>query len=913
MVDTGCSRSIISRGLVQAVGIRTSPISEGIVMMNGDTSKCTERVDIDISMNGTSLQLDCLVSPIIPGVDMLIGMDAISRFGGLKVTREGEVVLFGKEAVGAASAVRATIRIEDIDTEDFTASFDGSWTVRWKWKDGPPKLSNQIAEYKVPDGARSDYEAEIEDWIKRGWLVPYEGEYDGLIPLMAVVQVNKDKVRPVLDYRELNQFVSSHTAHGDVCSAKLRDWRKRGDELSLVDLRRAYLQIGVDESLWRYQVVSYKGKTYALTRLGFGLNVAPRVMTSILSRVLDADAIIREGTDSYIDDVIVSNEIVSPDEVIAHLGKFGLEAKPPAALEGSRVLGLHVERKDGELWWDRGKTVELPDRVMTRRQVFAWYGQLVAHFPVVAWLRPVCSFLKRATNGLQWDQLVDEKVMHMIRDTHRRVIREDPATGVWRVPHAARAQVWCDASSLALGVCIEVADQCIEDATWLRKECDGSHINLAELEAVVKGISLATQWNFSDLEVITDSATVYGWLRSLLAGDKPVRTKGLGEALVKRRLSLVADLVAEFALKVEVRFVRSESNKADKLTRVPRLWLEKEAWCAVAELESVSGSIQRSHEQHHFGVDRTLAVLNLEAPEAQVNRRDVETVVKACERCNSIDPASVRFVHGELGVESIWSRLAADVTHVNGQAFLTIIDCGPSRFTIWRRLKSESASEIAVLFEQVFCEWGPPEELLLDNGAAFTSEHMRELCAQWGVDRVFRNAHRPQGNGIIENCHRSVKRTVARAGCTVANAVFWRNLAPRSRAPPPCFQMFSRGWRPPRKRNRTRSPETHHWIGREVFVKPGGARCNTTWKRGRVTGWRPPATFEVNGIPRHVSDVRLAQCDATPEMTDQDSPPGPSDDTPLLEATGRGMRAKKPPAWFSDYVDFSSTSSSGEE
>jgi hypothetical protein len=41
--------------------------------------------------------------------------------------------------------------------------------------------------------------------------------------LMAVTQRNKLKIRPVMDYRELNQFVSSHTADGDVCSTKLRN------------------------------------------------------------------------------------------------------------------------------------------------------------------------------------------------------------------------------------------------------------------------------------------------------------------------------------------------------------------------------------------------------------------------------------------------------------------------------------------------------------------------------------------------------------------------------------------------------------------------------------------------------------------------------------------------------------------
>ena len=47
----------------------------------------------------------------------------------------------------------------------------------------------------------------------------------GLILLMAVLQKNKQKVRPVMDYRELNEHVDAYTASADVCAQKLREWR----------------------------------------------------------------------------------------------------------------------------------------------------------------------------------------------------------------------------------------------------------------------------------------------------------------------------------------------------------------------------------------------------------------------------------------------------------------------------------------------------------------------------------------------------------------------------------------------------------------------------------------------------------------------------------------------------------------
>ena len=100
-------------------------------------------------------------------------------------------------------------------------------------------------------------------------------------------------------------------------------------------MRKAYLQLHVGPKLWRYQAVCYKEKYYYLTRLGFGLNCAPRVMSVILAKVLELDTQVAKGTDHYIDNILVNKDIVSVQLVIDHLSKFGLKTKLPARLEVS--------------------------------------------------------------------------------------------------------------------------------------------------------------------------------------------------------------------------------------------------------------------------------------------------------------------------------------------------------------------------------------------------------------------------------------------------------------------------------------------------------------------------------------------------------------------------------------------------
>ena len=78
----------------------------------------------------------------------------------------------------------------------------------------------------MPCHASYAYENEILQWQQNGWLLPYSEEVGppkGQIPLMAVVQEQKQKVCPVLDFRELDGFVDAFTANAEVCPQNLRE------------------------------------------------------------------------------------------------------------------------------------------------------------------------------------------------------------------------------------------------------------------------------------------------------------------------------------------------------------------------------------------------------------------------------------------------------------------------------------------------------------------------------------------------------------------------------------------------------------------------------------------------------------------------------------------------------------------
>ncbi|KFD60909.1 LOW QUALITY PROTEIN: hypothetical protein M514_26898 [Trichuris suis] len=865
LVDTGCTKCIAHESCRKRW--RRKPV--GMTALNGrallgqgigtvwlqPTKNLTAKVDV-VPSKTAGIRLHCRNER----------MNGVKALGGVLVDSRGRA-RFGPSEGTAGAAKEVDITLEE---PDFIVTFDHakqSWTIAWKWRNGkgPDVLKNVVREYPPMTEARGLYEEELRTWIEQGWLVPYaESKYGpakGLIPLMAVVQRSKKKVRPVMDFRELNAHIETFTAHADVCADKLRQWRRQGVNLAMVDLNKDYLQIHVDETLWPYQTVVFMGRRYCLTRMGFGLNVAPLVMTTLLNHVLSLDPDVRKGTSAYIDDILVNEDIVSAHRVQRHLARYGLTCKAPERVtDGTRILGLRVWGERGRLEWARGGEIPSMPSKPTRRTIFSYCGELVGHYPVCGWqlLWPKERPTRIRPAGTTWSAVVSSWgcCARLMLGSGLMI----PFAGVETLP----GRIWVDASGIAIGVAVEIGGSIVEDATWLHPN-DACHINKAELDAVIRGLNLALAWGLKAVELMTDSATVHRWVFDGISGKAGLKTKAAGEMLIRRRIDTILSLVQEYDLHLKVTLVKSAESRADALTRVPRDWLKLREAAAPAEcaLDVDSDVERRTAEVHHTaghpGIRRTLYFVRRSEP--TVTRRQVKSVVANCEACQSIDPSPIRWKPGSLSVE-VWQRLAMDVTHCGGQAYLTLIDSGPSRFTVWCPLKHHSSAAVVDQLEAVFYERGAPEEILADNDTAFRSRLFTQLAAKWDVHLRYQCAHVPSGNGIVERCHRTVKVIAARKRCPVAEAVHLYNITPRNGCDPEtapvnmlyAYRIRLRGVnRPVREK-----PHEHCScdIGDCVWVKPPATRCNSRYQRGVVIGIVSEHAVEVDGIPRHIRDLR---------------------------------------------------------
>ena len=904
MVDSGCTRTLIHKDWCGHWERR----NVGMWTVNEQKWSCLGVARVRIATAcGRVAEVEAYVLPKQPfGFPCILGLDASDQWGGMtiradrsvrfgecgcrglgtadracgttvcdgavKADRVREVVACNNTAVVAAVPDEKDVSSSamGVDERDFSVKFDSKtkeWTVEWKWRRGqePGLLRNKMEQYAVPSAVQDQYESEIREWIQQGWLMPYDeaklGPPKGLIPMMAVIQEAKEKVRPVLDFRELNQYIEAHTREADVCAHKTREWRRRGVRVAMVDLKKAYLQLRVKQELWPYQTVKFEGRQYCLTRLGFGLNVAPLVMKAVLNKVLEQDKEVRAGTSAYVDDILVDEGLVSAERVATHLRAFGLETKQPERVDdGMRVLGMHVQRDGDVLMWSRDNAVtsEVTTK-MTRREGFSLCGKLIGHYPVCGWLRAAVGYLKRraSSSTIRWDDVVaDDEVVTCLTEVMTRLKTDDPVRGRWDVVGKS-ATVWVDASMLAYGAVLEVNGEVVEDASWLRKECT-SHINMAELDAVLKGLNLALVWGMTTVDVMTDSATVHRWIEDGLTGKSRLKTKASNEMLIRRRVDVVMELVKEYGLKMTVTLIPSARNKADVMTRVPKKWLRKED-----EMGVVAMNVEDVAEVHrtvgHPGVQRTLYFAKRK--DRQATRRSAQQVVKDCAECQSIDPQSVKWRRGSLEVDRVWQRMAIDITHVGTRRFLTMIDCGPSRFAVWREIQSQTSEAVIDKLRQVFYDRGAPEEILTDNDTAFKSRRFMEFAADWAIHVRYRAAHVPSGNGTIERCHRTVKTIAARKGCSVMEAVYLHNVTPKDGKTPETAPMNSlRGYRARVRGVDQQVPRKdvvcRYGVGDAVWVRPADSRCDKQYDRGRVTSVTSEHTVEVNGVPRHVRDLR---------------------------------------------------------
>jgi transposase InsO family protein len=574
------------------------------------SKECFDKVRIlDHEMEKAIIQTEAIMIGDTK-IDGILGLDYIAKRKGINITVEnGEIrYKWNDETINENSdnGIDCMLMYDDVDNvnehsnietfeyEDFVlykvpdANNNHFWEFAFKWLDKPISEHIGAKRYTVkatPEN-RTKYDEEIQTWIELGYLIPAEEEIYTYVPINAVAQNHKlsMQVRPVNDCRYLNEHIKSIPNEGlsDPIAAisTIRRWRAmQCSDMCMLDIRKAYMQVRIRKDLYKYQgVILENGQHYMMTRLPFGLNIAPKVLRTILSKIIPNDIV--DHKQYYVDDLFIPRSKVEIVQQI--LAKNSFSVKPPEPIETARILGLQCT---GFGKWKR-RNDEIPRlEIKTRKGVHSWGGKLTAHVPIAGWLRPAVSLLKRccyANTKEEWNLELDS-IQQKICDQLQLEIekRGDPVGGDWSYNPDLDWVLYTDASTVALGCVLEIGGVIVEDNCQLRKANDIRHINLCELLAVEFGLGLVLKY-IRDLEISreilinlrVDNRSVMAWLtRSEQRHWRKI--KGINQKITEKTLDNIATLCKEFNIKLKVEYVESSCNKADNLTRVPR-FLQKE-------------------------------------------------------------------------------------------------------------------------------------------------------------------------------------------------------------------------------------------------------------------------------------------------------------------------------------------------
>ena len=182
---------------------------------------------------------------------------------------------------------------------------------------------------------------------------------------------------------------------------------------------------------------------------------------------------------------------------------------------------------------------------------------------------------------------------------------------------------------------------------------------------------------------------------------------------------------------------------------------------------------------------------------------DVEQYIKACHECQLVGkPSAPEPVLSTELPKAPWLEVAVDHFGPFGhssQYLLVVIDYY-SRYLECIPVKSTNASTTIKALDEIFQVHGIPQNLKSDSGPAFISDDFRKFCENLGIKHSRGTPKWPQGNGLVENSMKSIKKRLQIAvttgshwGTELQKYLFsYRNTPHPATDKSPCELLFGR-------------------------------------------------------------------------------------------------------------------------
>ena len=167
----------------------------------------------------------------------------------------------------------------------------------------------------------------------------------------------------------------------------------------------------------------------------------------------------------------------------------------------------------------------------------------------------------------------------------------------------------------------------------------------------------------------------------------------------------------------------------------------------------------------HFGVQRTLKMLIERGKQWSNMREHIRKFIHLCPACQKMSQLKP-LIHARAFTISTYrpmERIAIDYIHnltkdqQGHEHILVVIDCF-TRFVELYPTTALTAEETADHLLKYVGRYGPPIQILSDNGSHFVNGTVTALLHYMGIDHQFTIAYSKEENGIVERANKEVMR-----------------------------------------------------------------------------------------------------------------------------------------------------------
>lgn len=600
----------------------------------------------------------------------------------------------------------------------------------------PPRRASPAMRAKINE--------KVQDLLARNIIRPTLSEYAAPI---VMVQQGSDW-RLCIDYRELNNCSKLMVFPLPNIKATLE--RLRGKKIfGTFDLRSGYHQLPVHpDSIPLTGFVTPDGH-YEFLRLPFGLKSAPAYFQCVMSEILSG--LIGIAVEVFIDDLIVYAE--TPEAFLKNLRlvferfrKHNLRFRASKCKIGcSKVVYLgHVVDGHGISLSEERKqgllTMKAPSCTAQVRSFLGLANYMRAFVQNFSILIKPLSRLCSPKISFQWTS-VEQDAFEQIK----AAIVDAPV--LHHLDYSKEIILRTDASSLGVGgVLLQRVGNQEHYVCYLSRAFNETE----------KKWSTVEQEGFAIYYCVTQC-------ESYLLGHHFILETDHENLLRLSKLSAPKIVRWRMALSIynfTVLHIPGKQNiVADCLSR-----------CLVMDNQHPHfEEIVRAHNGTvgHRGVRLTLDNLLKMGCEWPSMREDIKDFVASCATCQKTRLGQGN-VQAELHVTSVYEPFSVvDVDTIgplpaadNGHKYIIVLICCFTRFVELVPAEDVSAKAAAVALLNVFGRFGPPQYLRSDRGSQFVCQLIDEfLCLVYGgVRRQLTMAYRPEANGLVERCNQEVMR-----------------------------------------------------------------------------------------------------------------------------------------------------------